>query len=408
MIQGPSLHAGQRRAVELVKGPSKYVTVVAPRQTGKSFLAMQCLLYWAINEPGAVIFFCSPTYQQVKKPMEELYNAIAQSGIVKTYNRSDFFIELKNGSKMYFKSTERADNLRGFTGTHMVVDEAAYHGEEVWSSVLKPIMLVKGKKILFISTPKGSQNWFKRMYDAGQDYDQPDYASCRMHYSENPYLDAKELEEARKTLPAHIFEAEYEGSFTESGARVFNLDPSQAIQKWPSQEGRIFCGIDLGRANDWTVATFMNDKGEVIDVYRENQTDWSIMVSEIVYRLRKYGAAAYIEVNSIGDVVYEMIKKQYPNIEPFVTTAKSKNDIIEGLAVDLASSAVRVPSQELFPAMWFELDIFEYTYSTKTRNIKYSAPSSFHDDCVMSLAICNHSRKQNKSYGQYTYITRSY
>lgn len=406
MIKGPSLHAGQQRAVELIKGPAKYVTVVAPRQTGKSFLAMQCLLYWSLNDPGSITFFVSPTYQQAKKPMEELYNAIAQSGIVKTYNRSDFFIELKNGSKLYFKSTERADNLRGYTATYLCVDEAAYHGEEVWSSVLKPILLAKGKKCLFISTPSGS-NWFKRMYDAGQDEDQPDYVSCRMHYTENPYLNVKDLEEARATLPAHIFEAEYEGSFTESGARVFSLQNTVGLNKWGLNQGRISCGIDLGKANDYTVATFMNEKGEVIDVYRENQTDWSIMVAEIVKRLKKYQAHAYIEVNSMGDVVAEMIRNQYPNIEPFVTTMKSKNEIIEGLAVDLMSGTVKVPSAELFPPMWFELDIFEYSYSHATRNIKYSSPRGFHDDCVMSLAICNLARKNHRNYGNYTYMVRS-
>jgi len=402
IVKGPALHPGQQRAVDLIKSDSKYITVVAPRQVGKSFLALQCLLYWSLNEPGSVIFFCSPTYQQAKKPMEELYNAIAESGIVKTYNQSDFRIELKNGSKIYFKSTERADNLRGFTGTHMIVDEAAYHAEEVWSSVLKPIMLVKGRKVLFISTPRGS-NWFKRMYDAGQDPDQEDYSSCRMHYSENPYLDVKELEEARNSLPTHIFQAEYEGNFTESGSRVFRMDDVSKFERYPSPEGRVYCGIDLGRANDYTVATFMDSSGRVLDIYRENQTDWSIMVQTIVERLKKWNAYAYVEVNSIGDVVYEMIKKQYNQIEPFVTSSKSKNDIIEGLSVDLHSQVISVPSETLFPPLWFELDIFEYTYSPKSRAIQYSAPTSFHDDTVMSLAICNYSRKQNRQYGQYTY-----
>jgi hypothetical protein len=60
IVQGPDLHKGQLRAVSLIKDTSKYVTVVAPRQTGKSFLAMQVILYWAINSPGAEIFWVSP------------------------------------------------------------------------------------------------------------------------------------------------------------------------------------------------------------------------------------------------------------------------------------------------------------------------------------------------------------
>lgn len=400
IVHGPALHEGQHRAVDLIKGPSKYVTVVAPRQVGKTFLALQTLLYWAINYKNAIIFFCSPTYMQAKKPMEELYNAIAESGIVKSYNKSDFRIELVNGSVIHFKSTEREDSLRGFTGTHMIVDEAAYHGEEVWNAVLKPIMLVKGQKVLFISTPRGS-NWFKRMYDLGQDPEQTNYASCRMHYSENPYLNQEELNEAKRSLPDHIFQAEYEGTFTESGQTVFSLDESLALNYWPKPQGKVYCGIDWGRANDWTVATFMDETGRIVEIYRENKQDWTQMINEILQVVKKYNATVLAEQNSIGDVTFELMKKQHQDTHPFVTSNKSKNEIIEGLAVDLNNDAIKLPSKELFESLWFEMQVFEYEYSPKTRTLRYNAPSPFHDDTVMSLAITNYARKTMKSIGTY-------
>ena len=402
-IKGPKLHEGQKRVVDLLKGTAKYITVVAPRQTGKTFTAMQAILYWAINDMGCKIFFASPTYSQAKKVMEDLYNAIVESGIVESYNKSDFTIKLRNGSVIMFKSTERVDNLRGYTGDYMVIDESAYHQEEAWASVLKPIMLVRGKKVLFISTPKGN-NWFKKMYDAGQDPDQPDYASCRMHYTENPYLDIKELEEAKRTLPTHIFQAEYEGTFTESGQTVFADTTPNQFHRWTSPVGRVYCALDLGRANDFTVATFMDEQGKVVDIYRNNLQDWSVMIQEIIVLIKKWNATVMVETNSIGDVVFEMIKKQWQNTHPFVTTSKSKNEIIEGLAVDLNNGDIKIPSPELFGALQFELSIYEYDYSPKTRSIRYNSPNGFHDDCVMSLAICNANRKQNKTLGTYAYM----
>ena len=366
---------------------------------------MQALLYWAINDPGCMIFFCSPTYAQAKKVLEDLHNAIVNSGIVQSYNKSDVTLKLKNGSVMMFKSTEREDSLRGYTGSYMVIDEAAYHGEEVWGSVLKPIMLVKGKKVLFISTPRGN-NWFKKLYDQGLDPEQPDYASCRMHYTENPHLDLKELEEARRSLPEHIFAAEYEGSFTESGQTVFaDTTPNQFLV-WPKPVGKVFCGIDLGRANDFTVATFIDVSGNIVDIYRDNLQDWSKMVEEMLVRIRKWNATVAVEVNSIGDVIFEQIKKQYQNTHPFVTSNKTKNDIIEGLAVDLNNLDIKIPSPELFAALPFELSIYEYDYSPKTRTIRYNAPPSFHDDTVMSLAIANWCRKTQQSVGSYHYRAR--
>ena len=405
-IKGPSLHKGQQRVVELLRGDAKYITVVAPRQTGKTFLSMQALLYWSINDPGCLIFFCSPTYSQAKKVMEDLYNAIASSGIVESYNKSDFQLKLKNGSRIMFKSTERVDNLRGYTGDYMVIDEAAYQAETSWGSVLKPIMLVRGKKVLFISTPKGN-NFFKKLFDQGTDPEQPDYASCRMHYTENPYLDLKELEEARRSLPSHIFASEYEGTFTESGQTVSADTIPNQFGNWPQPIGKVYCGIDLGRANDFSVATFIDGEGNIVDIYRQNLQDWSQMIQEMLVKIKKWNATVMVETNSIGDVVFEMLKKQWSDTHPFVTSSKSKNDMIEGLAVDLNNVAIRIPNAELFAPLQFELGIYEYDYSPKTRSIRYNAPASFHDDCVMSLAIANHNRKQNKTLGTYSYLKRA-
>ena len=402
-VVGPDLHQGQLRAVELIKGDSKYVTVVAPRQTGKSFLAMQVVLYWALNTPGAEIFWVSPIYAQAKKVFEQLYDAVHPSGLIKSANRSDVTIKFKNGSKIYFKSAERPDNLRGNTGSFMVVDEAAYMNDEVWKAVLRPIMLVRGKKVLFISTPRGS-NWFKEHYDLGQstDVETSEYASCRMHYRDNPFVDPQEIENARLTLPAAIFAAEYNGSFEDSGRNVFDLTNTKTFDRYPQPQGKVVCGIDLGRASDYTVATFMDSKGQIVDIYRDNLRDWSEMVKAILERVKRWNASVLVEKNSIGDVIFEQIKKQWVDTHPFNTSSSSKKEIIEGLVLDLNEGNLILPSEDLFSPMLFELNIYEYGYSPKTRQVTYSAPPSMHDDVVMSLAITNYHRKQNINYGQYT------
>ena len=404
-VTGPDLHRGQLRAVQLVKSKAKYVTVVAPRQTGKSFLAMQVVLYWAINNPGAEIFWVSPIYAQAKKVFDQIYDAVQPSGLIKSANKSDVTIKFKNGSKLLFKSAERPDNLRGYTGDYMVVDEAAYMQDEVYKAVLRPIMLVRGKCTLFISTPRGG-NWFKEMYDLGQSTDKEtyDYASCRMMYTDNPFVDAQEIENARLTLPAAIFAAEYEGSFEDSGRNVFDLNNTRSFEVYPKPVGKVVCGIDLGRANDYTVATFMDSQGHIVCMYRENKRDWSEMVSAILILVRQFNASILVEKNSIGDVIYETLKKQWNDTHPFNTSSKSKQEIIEGLVLDLNEGNLYLPSDVLFPPLLFELNIYEYSYSPKTRSITYSAPNSMHDDTVMSLAIANYHRKQNQNYGTYAVL----
>ena len=399
-VIGADLHQGQLDIVRMIEGPAKYVSCVAPRQTGKSFMATQVILYWALNNPDAKIFWISPTYNQARKPFDEIYDGIYKSGAIKSANRSTMEMKFQNGAIVYFKSVERPDFLRGYTADFMACDEASYYSEDVWASVLKPMLLVRGKKCLFISTPRGS-NWFKTMYDLGLSEDHPDYASCRMHYTQNPFVDQEEINEARRTLPEHIFAAEYEGSFVDSGNAVFTNIEACSVDRWPTAQGKVYAGIDLGRQGDYTICTVIDSQGQVLEVYRDNQREWSEMIANIVKILRKWNAKALVEANGIGDVVFEQIKKEWRDSEPFMTTSVSKQQIIESLIVAFNREEIRIPSKALFAPMAFELSIFEYQYSARSRTVQYSAPQGFHDDCVMSLAIAWKAKQQMANSGSY-------
>jgi hypothetical protein len=400
-ILGAELHKGQERIVEHVKAGTKYIVVNASRQVGKSFLATQLICYWAINNPGAVILVVAPVYSQLKRPFEELIDGLQGSKIIKDANKSEFIIRFTNKSKVIFKSAERPDSMRGLTADFCIMDEAAYMSESVWSAVVKPILLVKGKQVLFISTPRG-KNWFHDLYNLGQSLDHPDYVSATMNYEENPFVNKKEIEEARTTLPEHIFNAEYLAYFEDSGNTVFNNLDACEFSTWPRVNGRVFAGLDLGRANDYTVLTVIDESGQVLEIYRDNQKDWSTMIARVLEIVKKWNAQLLVESNSIGDVIVEQIKKTWRNTQPFATTSQSKQMIIENLIMDFNAQKVKIPSNKLFTHLRFELDVFSYNYSPKARTIQYSAPNGLHDDCVMSLAIANQCRKVQQNRGSYT------
>ncbi len=175
---------------------------------------------------------------------------------------------------------------------------------------------------------------------------------------------------------------------------------------WGQNNSKIYCGVDLGKQEDFTVATFMNAQGKVIDIYRANAQEWTTMTREIITRVKRYNATVMIEVNSIGDVIYEQVKQQWADTHPFMTTSKSKNEIIEGLILDMNEDTIGIPDATTFAPLLSELEVFTYEYNPKTRNIRYGHPSGLHDDCVISLAIANYNRKQNKTLGTYAVMGR--
>ena len=399
-------HKKQRELLNsIIQSESKFHIASIGRQFGKSLMGMNLLLYWAINHGPCKILWVSPVYSQTSKVQKELMQAIGGSGIVKSNNYSENYMELKNGSSIYFRSAERYDNIRGFTFDYAVIDEAAFIKGEAWTEAIRPTLVVKGKKVLFISTPKG-KNWFYDLYQLGKSPDHINYKSYTGSSYDTPFIDEEEINDAKRTVPENVFKQEYLAQFLDSGGEVFQDLETIVLHQWPIQKGRIYCGIDLGKQEDYTVATFMDQDGQVIDIYRNNHQQWNVMVEEIVKKIKQYNATTLIEVNSIGDVIFEQIKQRHSDTHPFTTTSKSKNEIIEGLILDVNEKNIRIPSKELFPSLIHELEIFTYEYNPKTRSVRYGHPTGQHDDTVISLALSNYWRKQNKSYGTYNVMGR--
>ena len=401
MYIGFTPHKKQKEIIQsILNGKEKFHIVSVGRQMGKSLMGMNLALYWGINNGPSKILWVSPVYSQTNKVHKELVAAIQESGIIKSNNYGDNTLTLKNGTEILFRSAERYDNIRGLTCDYGIIDEAAFMKNDAWAEAIRPVFAVRGKKVLFISTPKG-KNYFYDLFQLGQSGDNPRYKSYTGSSYDTPYIDRDEIEDARTTLPKQIFEQEYLATFIDDGGEVFSNIKANTFANYPQKTNQIFCGIDLGRADDYTVATFIDKNGSVIDIYRNNKTEWSTMVREIIALVKKYNATVMVEVNSIGDVIYEQLKAQWQNTIPFVTTAKSKPEIIEGLILDFNESNIKIPNKDLFPPLVHELGIFSYEYNPRTRNVRYGAPSPHHDDCVMSLAIANYNRKQNLSIGTY-------
>ena len=403
-VSGFRPHRGQQRVIEtIVDTPQKYITVVSPRQVGKSLLLVNLILYYGINDKGSKIGVITPIYQQARKLMEDLYEAIKDSGIVEATNFSNFEIKLKTGSKIYFRSSEREDGLRGYTFDYLFLDEASYQSEDAWKRAIQPTALVHGKKVVLFSTPRG-RDWFYELFQMGQDPNSPMHASVRMEQGDNPYIDKEEIAAAKRSLPDSIFRAEYLGEFLEGESQVFQNFNANCFDKWPKPVGKCYIGVDLAQTGDYTVATVIDATGAVVEIYRDNHKEWETMQTNIIQLARTYAATVMIETNSMGSVVLEGIKKKYQDTHGFNTSNQSKRDIVESLIMGFNEGIVKIPSATLLPELHRELEVFEMTYNPQTRSVKYAARNSFHDDMVISLCIANYNRIQNKNYG--TYVTQ--
>ena len=203
--------------------------------------------------------------------------ALQGSPFVTSINKGDLIVEFDTKSSIQFYSADAYDSIRGETFDALICDEFAFFRPEAWNEVLKATVLVRGKKVLILSTPKG-KNQFYNLFNLAEH--NSNYISFRGSSYDNPFIDPAEIKEAERNLPTHVFKQEYLAEFLDNGSSVFrNI---KECLKTSVNTSSLYAGIDLGRSDDYTVLTIVDSNN--IEVYSERwrHMEWSAIINNIV------------------------------------------------------------------------------------------------------------------------------
>jgi hypothetical protein len=376
---------------DILSKDDMFYTMVCGRQIGKTLLLINMLLYYSINNPRTTLLWVSPYYSMAVKVLSQILDAIEFTPITKEANKSEKIITLINGSRIYFRSAEKPETIRGLSIDYAFLDESQDISDDAFNKAILPTLTAKGKKCLVAGTPK-SKNWFYTYFQRGSE---KNYNSYTAPSSISPYVSEEFLKEQKESLPPAIFNQEFEAQWQEGDGEVFtNIDGVCILDSWLSTRDRTYGGLDIGTKQDYTVLTILDRDGRTVHMWRERGLEYSQIVDKVVYLCKQYKTSLMIEANGIGDPVYEMIRKKYRDVKPFITTNTSKENIIRRLISDIADSNIELPSPNLFQPLYQELQMFQYKYLPSGK-VSYEAMSGFHDDTVLSLAICNWLRIEN-------------
>ena len=387
-----SPHTGQKYIIDnFADSKHKFGVVATGRQFGKSLLAQNMMLYWLLKTPNQKGVWITPIYNQCKKIFQELTNAA--NPLITAQNKADLTITFINGSTIQFLSTNNYNTIRGFSFHYMVIDEAAFIREEAINEAVLPTLTALGKKCLIISTPK-SKNWFYHYFLRGN-VSSDVYISFKGVSRDNPYVNRNFLIEQQKSLPKDIYNQEYLAEFTDAGQDVFTgVDDVCILNTWngPQRGTRYFAGIDLGLTNDYSVLTIIDEHGRVAILERINGTSYTEIGKSFSSIIRRYSiSGGYVEVNGPGQPVFELLHSQEKKLKSYVTTNESKAQGIRTLIYDIQEQKLELPSKELFPHLYTELNAYTYKINA-TGTISFNAPNGLNDDCVMSLMLANEAR----------------
>ncbi len=335
----------------------------------------------------------APTYGVAERGVEA-FRTIA-SDFVRIVGRMPARAEFEGAAgpcRVWFLSADNPDSIRGFGFRGIVLDEAAAVPASVWNYVLRPTLAQTMGWAVFISTPMG-RNWFYDMFTRGVE-GQAGFKSFAFPSNVSPYFPAKEWESAKLTLPEDVFRQEYMAEFLEDGAGVFRgIEGCLVEEGGPSKPDGLrrgdyrdtVIGCDVAKHTDWTVLIAMEvQTGRCLAMERFNLLDWPVQRERIAGFVKKWGGQLVMDATGVGDPVFDDLRREFPDTEGYRITAQSKRELVQGLMMAVEQRRVT------WPAAWEVLtaEMRRYEYAAgPSGQVTYSAPSGYHDDCVMALAL---------------------
>lgn len=388
----------QRDFLNVIHKDKPFISlIVAGRQTGKTFMMMNDAVMRALNKPRTRMFWVSPIQDQANKVMKDIEAAFINhqelfQQIVKRFDRKNNEMFFHNGSFIKFRSADSGDNLRGATLDFIYIDEAAFMSEDFINEVLLPMVTRTGGRVVMSSTFNG-KNWFWDKYVQGMEENNWE----QIKSIKRTYLDLKDplVDKTVLGIKQSMTKAQFDQEFLckpVSGDALFSNVEEATRQYAPNTTERVYIGMDIGVAYDYTVLTAMNQDYDVIDIdrfqYRELGMDADMFKNRIKDFYLKHDEklmACYFEVNN-NDLLFDEITdddKMYKML-PFQTTGQTKPEIIRNLIKLFEDKKITIPDN---------LDLIKELYDFKSKrnpitgNMQFSNSKGKHDDMVMSLAI---------------------
>ena len=258
----------------IVRDNHRFRIVNAGRRFGKTVLAVEELVYGAVNNDGGNVAYVAPTYGQAREISWELLKKRVQDveNPIINETRLEMVIPNKFGttSKIALKGWESVESLRGQAYDFLVLDEVAMYRNftSEWQEVIRPTLTDRRGKVLFISTPKGFNFWYD-LY--GMEAKDSDYKSFHFTTYDNPFIPKDEIDKQKQELTEDRFSQEINADFRKTEGLVYKeFDRAKHIYTDEVfNKVSYFAGIDSGFTNPTAVIFINKDTDNKFYVSRE-------------------------------------------------------------------------------------------------------------------------------------------
>jgi len=312
----------------------RFVTAAISRRQGKTYIA-NIIGQLVSLVPGSHILIMSPNYALSQISFDLQRQLIKHFDLeVAKDNAKDKVIELTNGSTIRMGSINQVDSCVGRSYDLIIFDEAALaDGKEAFNVALRPTLDKDNSKALFISTPRGKNNWFAEFFNRGFTDEFPEWASIRATYKDNPRMSESDITEARKSMSEAEFRQEYEADFNTYEGQIWNFNHEECIdnlEELDTSKMDIFAGLDVGYRDPTAFCVLGYDWDEekyyLLDEYLDSEKTTEQHANEIQRLMEKWNID-YIFIDSAAQQTRFDFAQNYD-----ITTTNAKKSVLDGIA----------------------------------------------------------------------------
>ena len=406
-------------AMRNVHGRSeKFISITTCRQSGKSVTA-KMEIDFAMTQPADPLYgpprvaIVGPEYSKAEAVAfawyEMVTKVLGEGYAVKDVQRHTISIPA-TGAILRWLTSSNIASLVGETYSYLILDESQLIPDSAWN-VLYPTTSVRSAPIRAFGTPDitPDQSWYRGLWLRGRpEENDPECHSYSVTCYENPWIPPEEIVRARATMGDAMFRMLYLAEWGSGDNQVF-----QRIENgyFPGGTQRFTPGMDYVMCVDpaitedyWVVMLGEVSSGRAVAMERWHRMPLTDAYDRVQRFWDRYGRPrVFIDASSIGLPIMEEFRKRGMALSGLTIGANNKMEIIHRLAGAIEHGRIR------FPDDWEDLirELNTYMYvTTPSGKVGASAPSTYHDDCVMTLALMNEAFRYRPQYdsthsGQY-------
>ena len=333
-LLGIDPNTSQTAIINAVNNPKyRFVCAAVSRRQGKTYISniigqLVCLV------PNSHVLLMSPNYSLSQISFDLQRSLIKHFDLeVLRDNAKDKVIELSNNSTIRMGSINQVDSVVGRSYDLIIFDEAALtDGRDAFNVALRPTLDKDNSKAIFISTPRGRNNYFAEFYYRGFSDEFPEWASIKATWHENPRVSEDDIKEAKKTMSESEFQQEYMADFNVYEGQIWAFNHEKCIADltdFDTSKMDVFAGLDVGYKDPTAFCVIAYDWDEekyyVVDEYLDSERTTEQHAAEIRKLIHKWDID-YIYIDSAAQQTRYDFAQNYD-----ISTLNAKKSVLDGI-----------------------------------------------------------------------------